>query len=156
IICGATDSLSPFMIVEKLDTTPPVITGVQNPMVAYASSTAGAKVTYSALTAVDDRDGTVPIMCTPASGTTFAPGQTTVTCSASDKAGNVAPTAFTVWVQYQAPADGTFFLQPINPDGSSIFKGSTIPVKFKLTGASASIADLTARLVLSKVSSGVT
>jgi hypothetical protein len=45
-------------------------------------------------------------------------------------------------------------LQPINADGSSVFKlGSTIPVKFKLTGASAGITNLNARLYLSQTSS---
>jgi hypothetical protein len=47
-------------------------------------------------------------------------------------------------------------LQPVRPDGSSVFKlGSTVPVKFQLTGASASITDLTARIYLAKVSNGV-
>ena len=51
---------------------------------------------------------------------------------------------------------GTFFPPPINPDGSSIFKtGTTIPVKFKLTGASAAVGDLTARLSVTKISAGV-
>jgi hypothetical protein len=61
-----------------------------------------------------------------------------------------------VSVKVQAPTDGTFFLQPINPDGSSIFKkGSTVPVKFKLQGASAGIKDLVAHLSVAKVSNGI-
>jgi hypothetical protein len=47
-------------------------------------------------------------------------------------------------------------LQPINKDGSSIFKlGSTIPVKFQLTGASASTSNLVAHIYVAKVSNGV-
>jgi large repetitive protein len=47
-------------------------------------------------------------------------------------------------------------LQPINKDGSSIFKlGSTIPVKFQLTGASASTSSLVAHIYIAKVSNGV-
>lgn len=47
-------------------------------------------------------------------------------------------------------------LQPINADGSSIFKlGRTVPVKFKLTDESAGITDLPAKLYLSKVSNGI-
>ena len=47
-------------------------------------------------------------------------------------------------------------LQPINQDGSSIFKlGSTIPVKFRLTGASASITNLAAKIYVAKISNGV-
>jgi len=46
--------------------------------------------------------------------------------------------------------------QPINVDGSSVFKlGSTIPVKFQLTGASASISNLVALIYVAKVSNGV-
>lgn len=44
------------------------------------------------------------------------------------------------------------FLPPINADGSSVFKlGSTIPVKFALTGPSAGIATLTAKLSYTRV-----
>ncbi len=48
-------------------------------------------------------------------------------------------------------------LQPINSDGSSIFKqGSTIPVKFKLTGSSAGIANANATIKITKIGAGVT
>ena len=48
-------------------------------------------------------------------------------------------------------------LQPINADGSSIFKlGSTVPVKFQLTGASAGINNLVARLYLQRIGAGAT
>ncbi len=47
-------------------------------------------------------------------------------------------------------------LQPINLNGSSIFKlGSTVPVKFKLTNQSAGYANATAKLYTAKVSSGI-
>jgi hypothetical protein len=47
-------------------------------------------------------------------------------------------------------------LQPINADGTSIFKlGSTIPVKFRLTDACADIGSLTARIYVAKVSNNV-
>ncbi|MDP9438030.1 MAG: MBG domain-containing protein [Actinomycetota bacterium] len=47
-------------------------------------------------------------------------------------------------------------LQPINVNGSSIFKlGSTVPVKFKLTNQSAGYANATAKLYTAKVSSGI-
>ncbi|MGH7805110.1 MAG: PxKF domain-containing protein [Candidatus Binatia bacterium] len=46
-------------------------------------------------------------------------------------------------------------LQPINQDGSSIFKlGSTIPVKFRLTGECANVS-LDAKIYLAKLSSGI-
>lgn len=42
-------------------------------------------------------------------------------------------------------------LQPINGDGSSVFKlGSTVPVKFQLAGASAGITNLPAKLYIAQ------
>jgi len=96
-------------------------------------------------------------VCAPASGSTFPIGKTAVSCTATNSLGITGSASFTVWVQYESPKDGSFFLQPINSDGSSIFKlGSTVPVKFKLQGASAGISNLVARLYLAKVSSSVT
>jgi probable HAF family extracellular repeat protein len=47
-------------------------------------------------------------------------------------------------------------LQPVNADGSSVFKlGSTVPVKFQLTGASAGITGLAPRLYLAPLSGSV-
>jgi hypothetical protein len=47
-------------------------------------------------------------------------------------------------------------LQPVNADGSSIFKlGSTVPVKFALLGESAGIEDLTAKLTYAKIDDGI-
>lgn len=48
------------------------------------------------------------------------------------------------------------FLQPINMAGTSVFKlGQTIPVKFRLTGASAGITNLVAHLYIAKVIDGI-
>jgi hypothetical protein len=47
-------------------------------------------------------------------------------------------------------------LQPINVNGSSVFKlNSTIPVKFRLTGGSSSITNGVFRLYATKISNGV-
>jgi hypothetical protein len=128
-----------------------------SPIVAYATSTAGAKVTYAAPIATDAVDGRAAVKCLPLSGSTFGPGKTVVTCNAADNHGHASPPAtFTVWVQYQAPTDGTFFLLPIRANGGSIFRiGRPVPVRFKLTGASAAITDLQAKLVVTKISSTV-
>jgi HYR domain len=48
-------------------------------------------------------DGAVAASCSPASGTTVALGTTTVTCSATDKAGNTASGSFTVTVVDTTP-----------------------------------------------------
>lgn len=155
-LCGDVQTLSPFAIGVPIDTTPPVLVNVPGPIVAYATSTAGAKVTYATPSAVDDLDGARDVSCSPASGSTFHLGQSTINCTAVDNFGNVGSAAIPVWVKVQAPTDGSSFLPPINADGSSIFKvGSTVPVKVKLTGASAAIANLTATLSVVKVSNGV-
>jgi hypothetical protein len=75
-----------------------------------------------------------------------------VTCSATDSAGNTTQKSFDVTVTYAWSG----VLQPINSDGSSIFKlGSTIPVKFALMGASAAVTNAVARLYYAKLSNNV-
>ena len=68
-----------------------------------ATSRDGAVIRYAA-TATDDRDGRVPVTCSPASGSTFRVGVTRVKCSASDRAGNVATRSFAVVVMRGADA----------------------------------------------------
>jgi hypothetical protein len=136
----------------KPDTTPPEIEGVSADMNVTATSAQGATATYDAPTATDDVDGDVPVRCTPESGTVFPLGTTTVTCTATDSRGNTATASFKVSVTYAWSG----VLQPLNPDGSSIFKlGSTVPVKFRLTGDSAGITDAVAKLYVAKISDGV-
>jgi hypothetical protein len=152
-LCGSTTSLSPFAMFQRIDATGPVLSGVPGDIVAPATSTSGATVSYPLPTAVDETSGVRSLGCTPASGSQFAPGKTTVTCTPADRIGNTSTASFVVWVQYEAPGDGSFFLKPIRPDGSSVFCiGRTVPVKFKLTGASKHIADLQAHLGVTKIS----
>jgi hypothetical protein len=58
-----------------------------------------ARPNYTAPTATDDVDGTLPSTCAPASGTVFSPGTTKVTCTATDKAGNSGTGGFNVNVR---------------------------------------------------------
>ena len=52
--------------------------------------------------------------------------------------------------------DDAIELQPVNADGTSIFKkGSTVPVKFSLAGGSAGITNLQAKLYVAKISNNV-
>jgi hypothetical protein len=55
-------------------------------------------VTY-AVTASDDQDGALPVSCTPPSGSVFAVGVTTVSCTATDAGGNVTVVTFPVTVK---------------------------------------------------------
>jgi HYR domain-containing protein len=92
----ATDSFS----VEILfyDITPPVITGVSGDVSVETSDPAGAAVDFETGAAEDDVDGSLPVICDPASGSLFPVGTTTVTCTATDSAGNYMWTEFLVEV----------------------------------------------------------
>jgi Bacterial Ig domain/HYR domain len=79
------------------DTVPPVLTLPAN-MTVQATSSAGAAVSFTA-TASDAVDGSRPVSCSPASGSTFPIATTTVSCSASDTHSNTATGSFTVTVQ---------------------------------------------------------
>jgi hypothetical protein len=54
------------------------------------------------VSAIDDHDGSVPVTCTPASGSAFPLGCTTVVCSATDAAGNTSRCTFPVCVVDEA------------------------------------------------------
>ena len=129
------------------DTTAPIISGLNNLSIT-AISTSGATATFNP-TATDDVDGSVPVTCSPTSGSIFPIGVSTVTCQATDSAGNTATGSFAVTVTYAWSG----FLQPINQDGSSVFKlGSTIAVKFQLAGASSGVQNATAKFSYVKIS----
>ena len=89
------------------------------------------------MTALDSFGASVTPACSPATGSTFPVGVTTVTCMATDSVGHKASKSFTVTVGYRFVG----FSQPLNDPVSStspmsVFKGgSTIPVKFVLTYA---------------------
>ena len=62
------------------------------------ASPAGATVIYDNPSATDIVDSSVAVNCAPASGTTFALGDTPVTCNAMDTHGNLAaPSSFLLW-----------------------------------------------------------
>jgi hypothetical protein len=88
------------------DTTAPVVTAPADQTHA-ATSADGAEVTYPAATASDVVSGTATVTCTPASGTVFKLGKTTVTCSSTDETGNQATKSFVVNVVAPAPVIAT-------------------------------------------------
>jgi N-acetylglucosamine-6-sulfatase len=156
VTCEATDragnKIIESFVVDVSDTTPPEIADVPSDMTVTASSARGATVTYGVPTATDAVDGARLVRCTPESGSVFPLGKTTVICTATDSSGNVASERFDVSIAYAWSG----VLQPLNADGSSIFKlGSTVPVKFRFIGDSAGITDATAKLYVAKFSDGV-
>ncbi len=67
-----------------------------------ATGANGASVDFS-VTATDSQNNSVNVTCAPASGSTFAIGDTPVQCSGDDGSGNQGETTFTVTVQDTTP-----------------------------------------------------
>jgi hypothetical protein len=76
------------------DSIPPVVT-TSGDVTVNANSSAGAVVNFK-VSAKDNVDGSVAVLCTPASGSTFPVGPTKVTCTAADKKGNKGTATITV------------------------------------------------------------
>ena len=100
VTCKATDAAknegtASFDITVE-DTTAPAISVPAN-MTVEATSASGAAVTFSA-SASDLVDGSITPGCTSTSGGTFALGTTTVTCKATDAAGNEGTGSFDITV----------------------------------------------------------
>ena len=128
------------------DTTPPVL-ALPGVVTAIATSKNGARVNYT-VTAVDNIDPMPKVKCNPPSGAQFPIGSSTVTCTATDASGNASQGTFKVRVIVKWSG----LLPPIPADGTGVFEqSSTIPTMFALTGESAPICDLVARLYVAPV-----
>ena len=134
VSCSASDArgntASGSFSVTVVDTTPPTLHLPAN-ISTQATGNSQAVVTYTA-TATDLVDGSVPVSCSPASGSSFPAGPTTVNCSATDAHNNTANGSFTVSVVYGWAG----FFQPVDnlPTVNSVKAGSAIPIKFSLSG----------------------
>ena len=87
--------------VEKFGETGPLtLSNVPSNITTGATSTSGAPVTYPPPTAGGGDASTPSVSCSPASGSLFPIGTTTVTCTANDSSGLVTPVSasFTVTV----------------------------------------------------------
>jgi hypothetical protein len=105
------------------DTTAPVIQ-VPDTQVIEATGPAGAVVTFT-VTATDIVDVTVTPTCTPASGSVFPITTTTVSCIATDAAGNESSATFDVVVQDTTVPDivGTpsdMLIEATGPNGAMV------------------------------------
>ncbi|MGB5622549.1 MAG: HYR domain-containing protein, partial [Gammaproteobacteria bacterium] len=147
VSCTAVDdygntAIAGFMV-SVADATAPVITFASDPFVAYADSALGAIVDYSANITVTDVDPSPVLNCSPASGSQFGFGLTTVTCTATDASGNVGNGSFEVSVRYLplSGLDNNFPKAGVNtgssvglswtypaPDGSALGSGDIFPL----------------------------
>jgi len=99
------------------DEEPPTITCSGDVSIAGCDEGGQAVVNFDAPTVSDNlsAEGAITVVCDPASGSTFNEGDTTVTCTATDEAGNSSQCSFTVSVSCggsQRPGDQ-------NQDGSN-------------------------------------
>jgi TolB protein len=80
------------------DITPPTLS-LPGDIIVNATTADGAQVTFE-VSATDETDPIPPVVsCDPVSGSPFPIGTTTVTCTATDEAGNTASGSFDVIVQ---------------------------------------------------------
>ena len=93
---AGTHPLSAASIPAPSDTVPPVVTVPSN-LSLEATGPSGAVASFTT-TALDDVSGVLSTTNTPASGSVFPLGITTVTATATDGAGNIGSASFTVTV----------------------------------------------------------
>ena len=111
------------------DTQPPTITCPANIAVAAASSCppATSRTVNFTVTATDNCPG-VTVVCSPASGSIFPIGTTSVTCTATDASGNTATCSFTVTVFSACLVDESI------PGNVVLFNASTGEYRFCCNG----------------------
>jgi hypothetical protein len=135
VTCTATDSSDntsqeSFTVTvlpsEPVDSTPPVISVPSN--TTTESSEELTPVTFNAISN-DDVDGSITPTCNPPSGSLFPVGTTTVTCTATDSAGNTATKSFTVEVIFVDTKSPVITISSIN----SVESGDGFIVTFDAT-----------------------
>jgi hypothetical protein len=81
----------------EFDLTPPAIRGAVAKTARAPRKARGVRVRFN-VTASDQVDGSVPVVCTPKSGSRFRTGRTRVRCSAADSSANRTTAQFTITV----------------------------------------------------------
>jgi hypothetical protein len=117
--------------VDVTDTTPPQLKDLPAEITAEANGPTGSKVSFPTPTAVDIVDGPTPnVSCTPESGSIFALGVNTVTCSTSDSRGNRGSARFNVKIVDTTPPvlipPGDTSVYPTTDAGSSALDDGAI------------------------------
>ncbi len=107
VSCTATDSAgnsisASFKVIVK-DTTPPELFDLPIVQVAEATNSEGSAIEFALPKATDTVDARPTVSCDLPSGSTFAIGRSTVTCTATDSAGNQSSATFSVTVRDTTP-----------------------------------------------------
>jgi hypothetical protein len=139
VACTVTDSGgledSGSFHVTVVDTTAPTLIGTPSSFTIVTANPSGANVSYTSPTATDLVDPAPTVVCAPASGSTFPVGTTTVTCTATDAAGNHASGSFQVTVTLASSGTWTaVWREPIGQgtDSLSVNGSRTLPVKVEM------------------------
>jgi Ca2+-binding RTX toxin-like protein len=99
---AANEGRGSFTVTVNSSNTPPVINQPAD-ITQEATSSTGNVVNYPVVTATDAQDGTLTATCTPARGTRFPIGTTTVTCTATDSGGLSDAKTFRITIQDTTP-----------------------------------------------------
>jgi LPXTG-motif cell wall-anchored protein len=99
---GAANSSSRSFAIIVTDSEKPVIGPTADIVVAIPARATSGVATFPA-PAASDNSGSVTVVCTPPSGSTFPVGVTPVVCTATDPSGNSASAGFTVTVVASSP-----------------------------------------------------
>ncbi|HMC67688.1 MAG TPA: immunoglobulin-like domain-containing protein, partial [Mycobacteriales bacterium] len=128
------NSASATRTVNVVDTTPPLISCPADIVVTLPpnSTATSLVVNYPAVTASDSCSSSVSVVSSPASGSVFNVGTTTVNATATDAAHLIGSCSFHVTVLYNFAG----FFQPVAnlPVFNVVQAGRAIPVKFSLSG----------------------
>jgi hypothetical protein len=139
VTCSVTDSEglsdSGSFHVTVVDTTAPTLVGLPADITLTTGNPAGATLTYAMPGANDLVDPSPTVVCAPASGSTIPVGTTTVTCTATDAAGNSTSGTFTATVTLSSSTTwSTLWGEPVPSNGDPfVVNGSrSIPVKVEI------------------------
>lgn len=153
-IGGVTRTVAPGMTA-SLDAEPPTVT-VPPDITVEAAGPNGTVATFVA-TATDALDPRPVVSCSPASGSTFPLGTTTVSCTATDAAGNSSSGSFTVTV-LDTTAPAVACVNGPNPSGRKEPNGTagfrTITATDAVGVVTLRIVDSASSFVSSNLSSG--
>ena len=121
--CGNSTGCTERVIV--VDNQAPLMTCPGN-ILTNVSNPDGAVVTF-APSATDNCDGSVAVVCAPASGSVFGIGTTLVSCTATDSSGNVGSCSFNVTV---AMDPASFRILCIAAQGNDVLLKWIMPLGF--------------------------
>ncbi len=133
-----------------VDTTAPVLAHLPTDIAVTTGNPAGAEVSWVDPTAGDVVDANPAVGCTPASGTTFPVGVSTVTCTASDASGNESSRSFHVAVTFVPPvAWSTVWGEPVSGGSGALVVNGSRSVPVKVETFANGVEQVTGRAILS-------